>query len=221
MPSLRTLLCSLLGVVTITTVLAAQQLRDTIGPLEQKARPITPENPIPRRTQSVAPSYPKEGRAVGTMAATVVLAVTIDQSGCVAEIRRGPEPLLTTAACAPDRDRAEQCGGRLRVRSGGRSAALAVRPAGPAADQLLSRFHVQARRRDNIDADRGRRASASTSTSNRAAAAGAGARRQRQHVAQAGDTDGTCVSSASVGRARAGSCNPGSENRRHRQGDRR
>jgi protein TonB len=30
--------------------------------------------------------------------ATVVLAVTIEEWGCVAEIRRGPEPLLTTAA---------------------------------------------------------------------------------------------------------------------------
>src|SRR5687767_773293 len=97
MSSLRGLLCGLLGVMTVTTALAAQELRDTIGPLEQKANPITPENPIPRRTQSVAPSYPAEGRAVGAMA-TVVLAATIEEGGCVAEIRRGPEPLLTSAA---------------------------------------------------------------------------------------------------------------------------
>lgn len=97
MPSLRALLCGLLGVITVTAVLDAQELRDTIGPLEQQANAITPENPIPRRTQSVAPSYPAEGRAVGAMA-TVVLAVTIEEGGCVAEIRRGPEPLLTTAA---------------------------------------------------------------------------------------------------------------------------
>jgi len=94
--SLRTLLCGLLSVMIVTTV-AAQELRHTIGPLEQKANPITPENPIPRRTRSVAPSYPARARAVAATA-TVVLAATIDESGCVAEIRRGPEPLLTTAA---------------------------------------------------------------------------------------------------------------------------
>jgi TonB family protein len=93
---LRALLCGF-GVCAVTSVLAAQELRDTIGPLEEKANPITPQNPIPRRTQSVAPSYPPEGRALGAMA-TVVLAVTIEEWGCVAEIRRGPEPLLTTAA---------------------------------------------------------------------------------------------------------------------------
>jgi protein TonB len=84
-------------VITVTTVLASQELRDTIGPLEQKANPIAPENPIPRRTRSIAPSYPAKARAVAATA-TVVLAATIDESGCVAEIRRGREPLLTTAA---------------------------------------------------------------------------------------------------------------------------
>ena len=100
MSSLRTLRCGLLGVFAVTSVLAAQDLRDTIGPLEQKATPITPKNPIPRRTLSVEPSYPPEGRALGAMA-TVVLAVTIEKWGCVAEIRRGPEPVLTTAMSAP------------------------------------------------------------------------------------------------------------------------
>lgn len=95
--SLRTLLCGLLGAATVTTVLAAQELRDTIGPLEQKSNAITPENPIPRRTRSVTPSYPAKARAVAATA-TVVLAATINESGCVAEIRRGREPLLTTAA---------------------------------------------------------------------------------------------------------------------------
>ena len=97
MYSLRALSCGLLGVTIVTTMLAAQELRDTIGPLEQKANPITPRNPIPRRAQSVAPSYPPEGRALGA-SATVVLAVTIEEWGCVAEIRRGPDPVLITAA---------------------------------------------------------------------------------------------------------------------------
>jgi hypothetical protein len=51
MYSQRALLCGLVGVITVATVLAAQELRDTIGPLEQKTNPITPGNPIPRRTQ--------------------------------------------------------------------------------------------------------------------------------------------------------------------------
>jgi protein TonB len=97
MSSLRALLYGLLAVIAVTSVPAAQELRDRIGPLEEKANPITPENPIPRRTQSVAPSYPPEGRPMGAIA-TVVLAVTIEEWGCVAEIRRGPEPRLTTAA---------------------------------------------------------------------------------------------------------------------------
>jgi len=36
--SLRTLLCGLLSVMIVTTV-AAQELRDTIGPLEQEGKP--------------------------------------------------------------------------------------------------------------------------------------------------------------------------------------
>ena len=42
---------------------------------------------------------------MGAMA-TVVLAVTIEEWGCVAEIRRGPEPLLTTAAMPAPTDAA-------------------------------------------------------------------------------------------------------------------
>jgi len=76
--SLRTLLCGLLSVMIVTTV-AAQELRDTIGPLEQTANPITPENPIPRRTRSVAPSYPARARAVAATA-TVVLAATMNRA---------------------------------------------------------------------------------------------------------------------------------------------
>jgi TonB family protein len=87
----------LLVVIALTTTLTAQDLRDTIGPIEQNANSVTSGNPIPRRTQSVAPSYPADAVAVAATA-TVVLAATIDESGCVAEIRRGPEPLLTTAA---------------------------------------------------------------------------------------------------------------------------
>ena len=56
MSSVRTFLCGLLGALTLVAGLAAQDLRETIGPLERQAKPITPENPIPRRTLAVAAS---------------------------------------------------------------------------------------------------------------------------------------------------------------------
>lgn len=94
---MRTRLGCLLGVIAVTSVLAAQELRDTIGPLEQSAHPITPDNPIPPRTRSFAPPYPAQARALAATA-TVVLVATIAESGCIAEIRRGREPVLTTPA---------------------------------------------------------------------------------------------------------------------------
>jgi TonB family protein len=54
------------------------------GPLEQSAKPITPENPIPRRTYSVMPQYPGDGDQ-GVVILT--LRVTINGLGRVAEIR--------------------------------------------------------------------------------------------------------------------------------------
>jgi TonB family protein len=75
---------------------AAQELQNEIGPLEKQARPITPENPVPRRTYSVDPSYPAEAAAVEANA-MVTLMITLDQSGRVAEIRRlGVAPIAST-----------------------------------------------------------------------------------------------------------------------------
>ncbi len=56
------------------------------GPLERRAKPITPENPIPRRTYSVLPIYPPDAGAIGL---TVVVAVraTLDEYGRVGEAR--------------------------------------------------------------------------------------------------------------------------------------
>jgi periplasmic protein TonB len=54
------------------------------GPLEQRAKPITPDNPIPRRTYSVAPQNP--GTANDGVVA-VTLRVVIDQQGRVGEVR--------------------------------------------------------------------------------------------------------------------------------------
>lgn len=57
------------------------------GPLEKAAKPITPENPIPRRLQFVAAEYPPEAAAIQARG-TVVLRVTLDATGRVAEARR-------------------------------------------------------------------------------------------------------------------------------------
>jgi TonB family protein len=54
------------------------------GPLEQSAKPITPENPIPRRTYFVMPPYPG-GADQGAVILT--LRVTINGLGRVAEVR--------------------------------------------------------------------------------------------------------------------------------------
>jgi TonB family protein len=63
------------------------------GPLERRANPITPENPIPRRFFSLLPRYPEEARTTG-LRATVRLLVTLDQFGRVAEVRGSGVPIL-------------------------------------------------------------------------------------------------------------------------------
>jgi len=63
-------------------------LQAGVGPLEQAARPITPDNPIPTRVHDVTPVYPPE--AAGENAAvTVTLRTVIDHNGQVAELRLG------------------------------------------------------------------------------------------------------------------------------------
>jgi TonB family protein len=57
------------------------------GPLEQQARPVTPENPIPRRTWHVPADYPAELTAIGWSRMGVTLRITLDASGSVAEAR--------------------------------------------------------------------------------------------------------------------------------------
>jgi TonB family protein len=56
------------------------------GPLEIRAVPITPENPIPRRLASAEPDYPAEA-AARQATGLVTLRVTIDELGRVAESR--------------------------------------------------------------------------------------------------------------------------------------
>jgi protein TonB len=71
--------------------------RSEPGPLERQARPITPENPIPRRTRLVRPSYPPDAAAVGARA-TVTLRVTLDHLGTVGEVRAVGTPVLGAMA---------------------------------------------------------------------------------------------------------------------------
>lgn len=56
------------------------------GALEKQARPITPENPIPRRVSSTPAEYPPEAAAL-SISGPVTLRVTLDDVGRVAEAR--------------------------------------------------------------------------------------------------------------------------------------
>ena len=66
--------------------LPPEALSDWPGPVESRARPITPENPIPRRTYSVPATEPAELRD-GDSGGLVTVRVTLDESGQVAENR--------------------------------------------------------------------------------------------------------------------------------------
>ena len=63
------------------------------GPLERRAKALTPENPIPRRTRLIRPSYPPEAAVVGARA-SVTLRVTLDHLGTVGEVRTVGGPIL-------------------------------------------------------------------------------------------------------------------------------
>jgi protein TonB len=56
------------------------------GPVERRARPVTPENPIPRRIHFVAPEYPVEAAELEASGTTTVR-LTLDESGRFAEAR--------------------------------------------------------------------------------------------------------------------------------------
>jgi protein TonB len=75
------------GAFPLTLEMQASQLLTEPGPLEKQAKPVTAENPVPRRTNHVAPVYPADAEVVG-MTGSVSLMITLDQTGRVAEIRR-------------------------------------------------------------------------------------------------------------------------------------
>jgi TonB family protein len=75
------------AVVAAGVTSAAEQAQSPVGPLEKQAKPITPENPVPARVNHEAPFYPPEAAAAGATG-RVTLAVTLDELGRVAEVRR-------------------------------------------------------------------------------------------------------------------------------------
>jgi TonB family protein len=104
------------AVLAVATAAPAQEVRTTTGPLERAAKPITPENPIPRRTFFIAPAYPAEARSLEAFS-SVTLRVTLDQSGRVAEIRRMNNPFVNVAPGAPSDPIALQTAGEAMIRS--------------------------------------------------------------------------------------------------------
>ena len=84
------------------------------GPLERSAKPVTPDNPIPRRTRLVRPSYPPEAAVVGARA-NVRLRVTVDHLGSVGEVRALGGPLLGAVAPASPSEQAAFSAGLLAL----------------------------------------------------------------------------------------------------------
>jgi TonB family protein len=69
-----------------TDQLPAEALAGVAGPLERQAKQITPENPVTRRIHSV-PAVQPAGLSEAGAGGTVVLRVTVDEGGRVAETR--------------------------------------------------------------------------------------------------------------------------------------
>lgn len=75
------------------------------GPIERRALPVTPENPIPRRISHVDPQLPTE--LPSGMGALFTLRVTVDDAGRVAEVRESKVGVLgrrIDRATAPQRE---------------------------------------------------------------------------------------------------------------------
>ena len=99
MSALRTLLCGSLGFLTLVAGLAAQDVTDTIGPIEKRANLISPENPVPRRSFTTPAVYPAEARGLDA-SASVALVATLDETGRVVEIRKVREPQVVPSSNA-------------------------------------------------------------------------------------------------------------------------
>jgi TonB family protein len=94
----------------------AVEIRNTAGPLEQQAKPLAAGTALPRRKSAEPASYPWELRRTGAKAALIVQ-VTVDGSGRVAEIRRAQGPLLQAAVGSPADVAAERVAADAVLRS--------------------------------------------------------------------------------------------------------
>jgi protein TonB len=124
------LVSSLLGfMAAVVVVAAAQELPPSAGqswqlagafpqsqpgPLERSAKPVTPDNPIPRRTRVVRPPYPPEAAVLGARA-NVRLRVTVDHLGTVGEVRALGGPLLGAVVPASPIEQEAFSGGLLAL----------------------------------------------------------------------------------------------------------
>jgi TonB family protein len=102
--------------VTAAQSRAAVEVRNAVGPLEQQAKPLTPGSALPRRRPSEPADYPWELRRIGAKAALIVQ-VTLDKSGRVAEVRRVQGPLLQPAIGSPSDVAAERVAADAVLRS--------------------------------------------------------------------------------------------------------
>lgn len=75
----------------------AQDLHVSPGPLEEQAKQVTPENPVPRQLSSKPVEYPWELHETGGRG-LVTLQITLDAGGKVAEIRTLRAQLVATSA---------------------------------------------------------------------------------------------------------------------------
>ena len=113
-----TLFCAALALAVEAglTIAAQGVVRNDPGPLEKSAKPITPENPIPRRTSSVTPAYPAEANAING-SASITFRVTLDGSGRLAEIRQTNTLVVTVPATTPRNPAAVAAAGDALARS--------------------------------------------------------------------------------------------------------
>ncbi len=93
------------------------EIRETPGPLEQQAKPVTKETPLPRfKGSSRAPEYPWELRRIGARSA-LILQVTVDKSGRIVEARRTQGPLIQAAIGSPNDSTARRAAADAVLRS--------------------------------------------------------------------------------------------------------
>ena len=107
------------------------------GPLELRAKPITPENPVPRRTMYEAPEYPVEARVANARGSVTVM-LTLDELGRIAEVRRLALSVSTPTASVQFSNARPQDFQRFMV-NGSPSESEAIRAAGLAMQEAAFR----------------------------------------------------------------------------------